>query len=471
MKLKILSALSVIIFMVTACSKDFLEKPQVGTTPEDAAINTEADLQKVLNGAFFALTSDMNVSGRGDIRSLYGGRLQYISDLLGDQANGSLYNGDDGEFFNRRTSIFGGYKNEFYTSIYYIINEANKAAEKLDLASGATRDNLEGQAKFIRAIAHFEMVRLFAQPWGASADNSHLGIPLRLTSSKDAVNRSTVKQVYDAIIADLQVAENKLPDVSTAGYPSKWAAKAFLAKVFFQQNNFAQAFNYADQVIKSGKFQLDALYSRRFNLNLTTEGIFVIKNVLNNLSPGGELRNRYRSDVAFSPQGKFHVTDLFYNLATATNDVRAAWYTKNPAGFNLLNKYNRDFFDMPLVHLTEIVLIRAEAGAETGIAANVTTAIGDINSILTRAYGGTTQNLSSSASASTIISTTRLQRELELIGEGNRVQEIKRIGVRNGINIDRRGAPWNCNGLVLQFPNGESASNTTFVMNLEGGCN
>ena len=470
MKLKIFSSILALLVIVSACNKSFLEKPQIGTFPEEEALKTEADLQKMLNGSYRLLVSDDNVNGRGDIRSLYGGRLQFISDLLGDQANGILYTEDNGEIFNRRTSIFGGYKNEFYTSIYYQINQVNKVLARLDLATTA-KDNIEGQAKFIRAISHFEMVRLFAQPWGFTADNSHWGIPLRLESTAIASDRATVKQVYDAIIADLQDAETKLPDVATAGLPSRWAAKAFLAKVFFQQNNFAQAFNYANQVVTSGKFTLDAQYNRRFNLNLSTEGIFTIRNVINNLAPGSHLRDRYRSDVNFGPGGKFHVTDLVFNAATAPGDARAAWYTKNSNGYNQLNKYNRDFFDMPIVHYTEIVLIRAEAGAETGVAANITTAINDINSILTRAYGGTSQNLAPTAPAGTVIATVRTQRELELIGEGNRVQEIKRIGARNGINIDRRGASWRCNGLVLQFPNGEQAANTNFIMNPEGGCN
>jgi starch-binding outer membrane protein, SusD/RagB family len=461
-----------LVFCIAACSKDFLERQQAGTLPEDVAITSEADLQKLLNGAYFMLSSDYRVPGRdAEIKGLYGGRIQYISDLMADQANGSLYSGDDGEFFNRRTSIFGGYKNEYYTGVYYIINEANKALERLDLAT-TNKDNIEGQAKFLRAIAHFELVRMYAQPFGSTTANTHLGIPLRLRTSKEAINRSTVKEVYDAIIADLQIAENKLQDNSTTGIPSRWAAKAFLAKVYFQQNNFVQAFNYADQVIKSNKFSLDANFTHRFNLGRSTEGIFVLKNVQNNLSPGGELRNRYRSDVGFSAQGKFHMTDIFYNLATSAGDIRGlAWYSKNAQGFNVLKKYDRDFFDMPIVHLTEILLIRAEAGAETGISANLTTAISDINTILTRAFNGNSQNIPLTSAAGTVISSVRLQRELEMVGEGNRLQEIKRIGVRNNINIDRRGAPWNCNGLVLQFPNGEQASNTTFVMNPEGGCN
>ncbi|HZH01108.1 MAG TPA: RagB/SusD family nutrient uptake outer membrane protein [Flavisolibacter sp.] len=455
----ILSTAGLVLF--SSCDK-FLERPVTGTKTEEEVIANEAGVQALLSGAFIRMSGD-----------IYNGRLQFISDLMGDQANGQLYTEDFGEIYRRRTSIFGGYKNDFYQNIYRVIAPANKALANLDKAS-ANKNTLEGQARFIRGVMHFEAVRLFAQPWGFTADNNHLGVPIRTESAITPGTRGTVKQVYDAVIADLQAAENLLPDVASEGFPSKWAAKAFLAKVFFQQNNFQQAFNYADQVIKSNKFQLDANYNNRFSLNAgttgTREGIFVVKNVMNNFSPGGELRDRYRSDGAnFQAGGDFHVTDIYFNQATQSNDVRKAWYMKNSNGFNVITKYNKDFFDLPIVHLTEIKLIRAEAGAELG-AANLPIAIADINDILTRAYGGTGQNLSTSASAGLVITTARTQREFEMIGEGNRVQEIKRIGARSGINIDRRGTAWNCPGMALQFPNGEQASDINFPMNQEGGC-
>jgi hypothetical protein len=80
-------------------------------------------------------------------------------------------------------------------------------------------------------------------------------------------------------------------------------------------------------------------------------------------------------------------------------------------------------------------------------------------------------NLPTTATATDVIRVARIQRELEMIGEGNRLQEIKRLTARTGTTPDRRSAPMFCPGLVLQFPQGEKAGNTNFVMNQEGGCN
>ena len=80
-------------------------------------------------------------------------------------------------------------------------------------------------------------------------------------------------------------------------------------------------------------------------------------------------------------------------------------------------------------------------------------------------------NLPATASAADVIRVARIQRELEMIGEGNRLQEIKRITARTNASPDRRGAPAFCPGMVLQFPQGEQAGNVNFIMNPEGGCN
>lgn len=442
----------------TSCNK-FLDRKPEGSLTEDEALKSDADLQALINGAYTDYSN-----------KVYSGKLQWIEDLLGDQANGALYTGDDGEIFKRKTSIFGDYKNGLYTDVYRPAYIGNKVLDNITKATTAKND-IEGQAYFLRALSHFDATRLWAQPWGYSNDNSHSGIVLRLSSTVTPGERSTLKSVYESIIADLKKAETLLGDPLTLGYANKWAAKALLARVYFMQNDFANAYTYADQVIKSNKFQLDASYANRFSIGLSKEIIFGFKFVDNNFYPGAELRNRYRSDVGFNAQGRFHVTNIFYTAATTAGDVRgAAWYSNTlQAGYNVLTKYNKNNFDVPVIGYTEMKLIRAEAGAEMG-AANLPGAITDINDILTRAYGGTSKNLEANAVGATVISTARRERELELVGEGNRILEIKRIGARTGTNVDRRGARWNCPGLVLQFPISEQAANAAFQMNPEGGC-
>ncbi len=446
---------------IVSCKK-FLERPPEGQLDETTAFKTEADVIAFSNGIYTLLGEN----------SFYSGRQQVLNELLGDEYIGDRFTGDYAEIYKRQNSFFGGTRDDYYKLLYRIIADANILLTHLDLATTA-KNQTEGEAKFFRAICHFELVRMFAQPWGYSADNSHLGVPIRTSVEIGSAPRATVKQVYDQVIADLLSAETLLGETTTPGkyYKlTKWAAKAYLAKVYFQQNDFPNAFKYANDVITSNKFTSDASFASRFSQGLSTEGIFVIKDQTtpNQFNPGGDLRGNFRSDLAIPG---FTFTNQFYNVATArASDLRKAWYSNTlQTGFNVLTKYNKNFFDLPLVHLTEIKLIRAEAGAETG-GANLAIAITDINQIMTRAYGGTTFNLPVNAAASAVIAAARSERELEMVGEGNRTQEIKRIGARSSVNVDRRGSPWNCNGFILQFPKAEKDANTAFIMNVEGGC-
>lgn len=449
--LKSFFVLSVIAVIGTGCKK-FLETPPLESIPKDVAIADETGLTNVLNSAY-------QIIGGGN---MFGGKIQAINEMLGDQLNGSLLNGDFGEIYGRKTSIFGDYKNAMYTDMYQSIFRANTVLENLDKAT-TMRDNLEGQAKFIRAISHFQLVQLFAQPFGFTAENTQLGVPIRTNTAIDQGVRASVKQVYDQIITDLKTAETKLPD-ENGGYATKWAAKALLAKVYFQMNDYGNAYLYSNQVISSNKFLLDTYLSRFSELG-SKETIFKVVNTKGAYEPGGELRGQFRSDFNL-PTLRF--TAEFWNAVNTANDTRKTLYdnVKYP-GFVVTKKYNSDRFEVPILYLTEMKLIRAESAAETGT--NLTVAAQDINDILNRAYAGT-KSIPLVASASLIKSNARFERSLEFAGEGNRVSEIKRIGAK-GENIDKRNAVWNCPGLILQFPQGEMASNTAFQRNIEGGCN
>jgi hypothetical protein len=449
--LKSFLVLSLLTVASTGCKK-FLETPPIESLPKDVAIADETGLKSVMNSAY-------QIVGGGN---MFGGKIQAINELLADQLNGSLLNGDFGEIYGRKTSVFGDYKNGMYTDMYQTIFRANTVLENLDKAIVA-KDNLEGQAKFIRALTHFQVVQLFAQPYGFTADNSHLGVPIRTSTTIDAGLRATVKQVYDQIIADLKTAEVKLPD-DNGGYATKWAAKALLAKVYFQMNDFANAYLYSNQVITSNKFVLDT-YASRFAITGSKESIFRIIYTPNGYEPGNELKGQFRSDFN-APTLRF-TADFYAGVNTANDTRKTLFETVKYPGVIAIKKYNADHIEVPVLYLTEMKLIRAESAAETGT--NLTVGAQDINDILNRAYAGT-KSIPLASSASLIKSNARFERSIEFAGEGNRLSEIKRIGTK-GENIDKRGAIWNCPGLILQFPQGEMASNTSFQRNIEGGCN
>jgi hypothetical protein len=116
--------------------------------------------------------------------------------------------------------------------------------------------------------------------------------------------------------------------------------------------------------------------------------------------------------------------------------------------------------------LTELKLMRAESYAINNV--NLAQAIQDVNDIRDRAYGAGVNPLPGTANSADIIQAVRFERRIEMFAEGNRTQDLKRQGAF-GEAIVIRGAPWNCDGMVLQFPISEKSD--VFVLNPQGGCN
>lgn len=442
------------------CEPD-LTVPLEGEITSEEALSDPAVLRQTLTSIYQLLGNDKT----------YGGRIQIAGDLLGDDIDGAALSGDYGSIYDRSTTIFGNVKNQLYSEPYIAIYRANVVLENLEIVEDPQqRAILEGEAKFLRAISHFAVVRLFAQPYVFGTENDHLGIPIRTSTASSAAVRSTVGEVYAQIIADLEDAAELLPGENFP-YATEWAAKGFLAKVYFQMNDFANAYAYANEVLQNAPFMFNPSsdeFVLRYSDQASTEAIFAIYTDDRNQNIGAEFRNQYRSSVALP---NLKVSQELFTLATSNeNDARNLWYDNETYPGNIvLTKFNADFFNVPVVHVTELKLIRAEAAAELN--QNLAVAIADINDIITRAYGADSPRLlPENASAAVIRQRVREERRLELVAEGDRGQELKRRGAL-GEDIIVRGAPYNCPGAILQFPQGEIANSPGFVKNVEAGCN
>ncbi len=456
--LGVLSVILVAVILTSTSCKKAIDINSVGYVISDSAIRTEADLTALINSGYFALAAD----------DYYGGSYQIFNELLGDHIAGTTLDGNYLAVYNRATTIFNEDVSRLYSQISKGIYQANLVLDHIDLASAANKNALTGQAKFMRGLCFFDLVRMYAQPYTAAGAASQAGIPLRLSGERQTVSRQTVGEVYTQIVKDLKEAEAALP--STNGvYASKWSAKAILAKVYFQMNDYANSYLYANDVITNGGFIFNSTYGPRYSPGGSTETIFGLVYEANNTSGRFQrLRNSYNTLGAALPA--LRLTNTFYTNATAmATDARKPWYsTKN--GFYLLGKFDSASMKLPVIHLTELKLIRAEAAAESG--SNLTVAITDMNDIIKRAYGtASVLILPPSATAAMIKDAARKERELELVGEGNWVQELKRRGAK-GEPVSIRGSSYNCQGLIFPFPTNEvNYSAPAFIQNPAGGCN
>ena len=432
------------------------------------ALNTTTDYQNLLNAAY---NSTANALGGNDF---------IFNELLSDNLDMPLNNNDFDEIYNHNTLFFNGTIGSFYGSPYEAVFRANYLMEHADdkgILSATDKSRMIAECKFLRALAHFEIVKLFAQPYGYTSDNSHLGIIIKKSSSPNPLARSSVKDVYDFIISDLKDAINGLP-ATNGNYATSYAAKALLAKVYFGMsgypNNFGLAAQYADDVITNGGFTLSDT-GNVFSTAGNSEVIFKIVSLNAVDNRAGGFTSNYRCDAGKTPQLRVS-TDL-YTLATSdTSDKRALYYQVFNKGqsnqYIGYTKFNADYFNVAYLHLTDMKLLRAEALAESG--GSITTAVQDVNDIIKRAYGlSSPKLLPVSSAASDVKTSARYERRLEMVAEGDRVFQLKRIGAKgeliNGLPVKIRKVPWNCPGMVLQFPIAEKTS--IFVMNETGGCN
>lgn len=469
---KLLLFCTISIFLFSACDDSFLEIRPDNYIPESDLLNTPEDAQEYLNSSYKALAG-------GDFM---GGNFQILSELSADNINGSLgvlNNGDWLTHYTWTTDIFLGTTRTLMQGGGRTQGRANYLMERLDNVEGLSAEDsrrMLAEGRFLRAVAHFELVRMFAQPYGFTSDNSHLGIPIYLSQTIEPVNQSTVGEVYAQIVSDLTAAAADLPDTNN-GYATSWAAKGYLAKVYFQMNNFQEAHDMADDVIRNSGFGFDTDLTLRFSQEGTSEGVFELISTSENNNSGGAIADHYR--VSANGTAGVYYSDDFFSQVANPNDLRGTtWVEKLSSELVVCHKFETDrtkWFNVPLVHITGLKLIRAESAAELGV--NLDVARQDINDIKVRAG---LEELSPSASDFSIITQARKERRIELIGEGNRLHDLKRIGAasRQGLtklesnNLKIRNiAPWDCDGMVCQYPDAELKGNPDLVPNPSGGCN
>lgn len=457
-KLYIIAALA-LSTAVVSCEK-WLEYPPEGAILAEDALKTPDDAQRLLNSCYDVLAN------------LFDGRYQNVCELMGDNLatpTGLDYNA----IYNHETNFFTPTSNGVYGDFYYAVYRCNSLIKNFDLIadlSASERTRMEAEARFIRAFCHWNVVKTWAQPYGSTPGNTHLGIIIRDEASNVPKARNTVGEVYSFILSDLQFAMANLPETN-GNYATKNAAAGLLAMIYFHMNDYTQAENYASLVINSGMYALNDTIDR-YPLNPSVNPETVFGTVSS--TPGDahtDLRTdnfvgNYNASGILDPNLMFN--NEFYNfVALNGSDDRLGWFQSNSGKYQNMRFDGKLYFNVPIIYLTELKLIRAEAIAQNG--GDLSVAIQDINDIRDRAFGAGINDLSPTSTAQQVIDAARREYRIETAGEGKWIDQLKRMGA-HGENITIRNAPWNCPGLALQFPNNEFTS-ALFVGNPEGGCN
>lgn len=452
----------------TGCKKWLDVGPENVVLQEDA-LKTPEDLQKLLISCYDVVGNTMD------------GRVQNLAELLTDNMARPLNNLELTSVYDREVNFFNTTTNNVYTDLYRAVFRCNSLLESVDLIDGLSstdRLRIESEARFIRALCHYWTLKIWAQPWGYTSDNSHLGIIIRENAAATPLGRSTVAESYASIIADLEFAFANLP-ASNGAYANRYAAAAMLSQVLFQKNDYNGAVTYANEVINSGLYSLeptlDVFHAMTPEAQATANPEAIFSVVSTNTSAIVDTRNEGFRDNYFPGSTGAQLSysqELFTIFSQSGVDGRkTAWIDEASGQYQSLkfgsNSAGSFFFSIPLIRLSHIKLIRAEAIAEAG--GDLATAIEDINDIRDRAFGVGIFDVPSTATSNDVILAAREEFRKETISEGLRIDQIRRLGAK-GLNITVRNAPWNCPGMAIQFPNGEFSS-SLFVGNPEGECN
>lgn len=192
----------------------------------------------------------------------------------------------------------------FYSVVFYlnqIINEGSKT-----MAESLEKQQILAEAHALRAYVYFDLVNLYAKPYNSATASTDRGVPINLEIDLEKVLKpSSVKEVYDQVHADIDIAEGLMVEVqqpSGKNYRfSKVALKALQARTALYQSDWNKALSYSEQAL--------AIKGELSNLNTATtspnhyasvESIMALDNALNtvvqNLSIASpELISKYKT--------------------------------------------------------------------------------------------------------------------------------------------------------------------------------
>lgn len=451
-----LALLVLVPLLVTGCDSLLDVDPQQ-TIATDLALSTPDNVESAVLGAYDQASSN----------TLYGGYIQMLSDLMAVSSAEVTWSGtfvQPRQFWQKQVLSDNSFVSAIWLGSYSTINTSNNVLASLGVfTSAARRDRAEGHARFIRASMHYELVKLFARDWNVGTPASELGVPVvtsptRVASEDLKVARNTVAQVYDAVVADLTIARDKLPTTDALAdhraLPTTFTASAMLARVHLSRGNFAEAITEASRVINSGRFSLAPTYDRAFNQTAgSPEWIHYIPM---SAQDGANDLNVFYGARQNGGRGDIHFTAAFLNRFEAS-DARRAFFIQIDRNRRQTAKWQgrtADGVDLPLIRLAEMYMIRAEANLRLGTTTGAAP-VDDVNVVRARA--------GASALASVTLTDILDERFREFIFEGHLLNDARRLD--GTITVGGTPLPARGDRFVFPIPLREIDANDRLVQN------
>ncbi len=459
----IIAATAILALFGSSCTKVLNQKPIVYIS-QDIAITNKKGAQAAVAGMYNELQDG----------NYYGRNFQICSDVSSDIAQ-SVGTWD---FYREMDTYQVTSGNTEVGNVYYrpyrAINLANNVIAQVGAVGDATaaeKNAYLGQAYFIRALAAFDLNRLFGGVPGAYGT---LGVPIVLTPSAGIDEssfpaRPTLQAAYAQIQTDLLKSLDLMPetlgtDALDRSQAVKATARALLTRYYLYVNQPDSVIKYADPLINGTKYVLQTTFSNIFDNKLTSESIFELNFTSSDQSG---IRNWYFTS-ALGGRGDLAVHLNYYNEAIADpKDTRGKLFGYDATSkIYYLTKYQKagNIDNIHILRIAEIYLNRAEARIKKG---DLTGALADLNKVHMRAGPSALAITDAVALQAAVIQ----ERKLEFAEEGHRLFDLMRTGLAltKLTALDRKNGPnvalTSAGRQVFPIPSYEVNANKNMVQN------
>ncbi len=425
-----------IVFILLASCENILDLKPIDFPTEETFYKDVKGLEGGIIGAYDELQSS----------NQYNGRFMTLMEIRGDNVANENSGASGGVNYQIEVFTETPANTNFETaweSLYKIVYRTNLILESVDgvQMSEQQKNNIVGQASFLRALAYFNLVRL----WGK--------VPLvtKVQTVEEARKNSRAEEskIYDQIITDLSNAK-KLPTSwpdAERGRATSYAAQALLAKVFLYQRSYDKAISELQPLVEAieaytviGLVPTPETFPN--NLKTSKDILFAVQYLKGGVGESVHQNNRYRnndnSNVITLEQSEFE-SDADNRKAM----LRPTGSGQRPGKFNAPATNNETSGDFPIIRCAEVMLMYAEALNEQSSAPTVD-ALRALNAVRKNA-GLPEKELIDYSSKETFRKAVYQERRLELALECDRWFDIVRTGqfptIFPGIDLYRQLYP------------------------------
>jgi starch-binding outer membrane protein, SusD/RagB family len=336
-----------------------------------------------------------------------------------------------------------GFLTTFWNSNYNTINRANHVIAKVPAVGDPAltsdlRNQLLGEAYFIRALSYFDLARLFG--------NVQIFLsPTEEVADKIGVAKSTQAQVYAQVLDDLNKAEALLPATVVRNRATKFTVNALRARLHLYEKRYTEAEADANIVLANANYKLIKPFALAAG---TTESILELAFDVNNLNPGFNLWSG--SNRTLEPKTELH------NLLQDSLVGGGRKLLSKKQGTGLFGGiFPTNISPFYAIRTAEVILIRAEARAQKDNP-DLTAAASDLDLVRLRAGLPKT----TATTQEDILLAIENERRIEFALEPHRWFDLVRTGRAPAVlNLN------DPNKYIFPIPGGEIRVNPALVQN------